>query len=717
MPVTQANRLLSLMTPLDYDQLLIKRLSATEAISQLFQFELEILFDHEVETGPPHSIDPKKLIGQPMTVRVAQRDGESEVERFFNGICVSFVQGSRNTRWTEYRASLVPQAWLLTQRHQSRIFQQISVFDVLRKVLEGLKVTWKLQGTYKPRNYCVQYRESDWDFASRLMEEEGIFYFFEHTEDGHTLIVADTPQGHVDLPGKKKIPFIIDRSSISDNWEGSIDTWNIDDRLRTGKYTVWDHNFELVGKKLEKSQESRFDIGSNKKFEFYDYPGDYAKRFDGIDPTGGERAGDLQKIFQDNERTVKIRQQEIDVEYQNFFGTSDCCALTPGFKFEFSDHPLTAYNGNYILISVKTEAEQTPWYISDEQIEGAFQMSFVALSHGGTNSPPFRPLRKTPKPTVFGSQTAVVTGPSGEEIFTDKYGRVKVQFHWDREGQYDATSSCWLRVAQMWAGKQWGTMFIPRIGMEVLVDFLDGDPDKPIIVGCVYNPENMPPYTLPDEKTKSTIKSNSSKGSGGFNEIRIEDKKGSEQIFIHGEKDQDIRIKNDCKELITHDRHLIINNDQYEKVKTDKHLQVGGDHNEKIGGTMSLTVGSNLQEKVGQNYALDAAQQVHIKAGMTVVVEAGTSLTLKVGGNFININPGGIFVKGTMVMLNSGGAAGSGSGSNPTAPKDPKEADNADPGQNTRVPPAPAPPAPLSYGPLAGIMKQAAASGAPFCEL
>lgn len=270
---------------------------------------------------------------------------------------------------------------------------------------------------------------------------------------------------------------------------------------------------------------------------------------------------------------------------------------------------------------------------------------------------------------------------------------------------------------QTWAGNKWGTMFIPRIGMEVIVDFLEGDPDQPIITGCVYNPDTMPPYTLPDEKTKSTIKSNSSKGGGGFNEFRFEDKKGSEQIFIHAEKDQDIRVKNDCKEIINHDRHLIIENDQYEKVKKDKHMQVGGDHNEKVGGTMSLNVGSNLQEKVSQNYALDSGMEVHIKAGMKAVIEAGVQLTLKVGGNFVDISPAGVTIQGTMVLINSGGAAGSGSGSNPEAPKDPKEADKAEPGQRTAKPPAP-PPAPVkSLGPMAALMKGAAQSGAPFCDI
>jgi type VI secretion system secreted protein VgrG len=311
-----------------------------------------------------------------------------------------------------------------------------------------------------------------------------------------------------------------------------------------------------------------------------------------------------------------------------------------------------------------------------------------------------------------------VVGPQGEEIFTDKYGRVKVQFHWDREGRVNADSSCWIRVAQDSAGKHWGAFFVPRIGQEVVVDFLEGDPDQPIIVGSVYNASEMPPYKLPDEKTKTVLfKSNTSKGGGGFNEFRIEDSKGKEQIFIHGERNQDIRIKNDQLEWIGHESHLIVKKDQLEWVKGDKHQSVTGDHNQKVDGTVSLKVGADMQEKVGSKYALEAGMEIHLKSGANLVIETGATLTLKVGGNFININAGGIFIQGTMVMINSGGASGSGAGSSPEAPKQPKEADNADSGQVSKAPP---PPPPLSVEPLhpiAVVLHHAARSGAPFCDI
>jgi type VI secretion system secreted protein VgrG len=257
-------------------------------------------------------------------------------------------------------------------------------------------------------------------------------------------------------------------------------------------------------------------------------------------------------------------------------------------------------------------------------------------------------------------------GKSGEEIWVDKYGRVKVQFHWDREGKWDENSSCWVRVAQNWAGKRWGAIFIPRIGQEVIIDFLEGDPDQPIITGRVYNAEEMPPYTLPDEQTKSTIKTNSSKGGSGFNEIRFEDKKGSEQIFIHGEKDVDIRIKNDEKEWIGNDRHVIVQND----------------HMEKIANNMSIQIGNNLDEKSGMKFAHEAGMEIHLKAGMKVIIEA-TQVSLKGAGGFVDVGPAGVTIQGTMVLINSGGAAGVGSGA---SPKDPKEADDDKAGSVDQVP-------------------------------
>jgi len=411
--------------------------------------------------------------------------------------------------------------------------------------------------------------------------------------------------------------------------------------LRPGQYALNDFDFESPATDLT------VNVSGKGTYELYDYPGEYTKRGDG-------------------DKKVRVRLQEAETPYQVGYASSVCRAFTSGYKFNMTDHYRGSQNQAYVLTSIRHSASQGGDFRSGSDDEFHYSNSFECIP----TATRFRPSRTTPEPVVQGAQTAIVVGPSGEEIFTDKYGRVKVQFHWDREGKLNEHSSCWIRVAQPWAGKQWGSIYIPRVGQEVIVDFLEGDPDRPIITGRVYNAEQMPPYELPGEKTKSTFKSNSSTGGGGFNEIRFEDKKGKEQIFIHAERNKDIRIKNDLFETIGGETHLIVEKDQLEQIKGDKHQHVKGDLNEKVDGTKSLTAGQNLEEKVSQNFALDAGTEIHLKAGMNLVIESGTMLTLKVGGNFINMNPAGVFISGTMVMINSGGSAGSGAGAQPGTPKD-----------------------------------------------
>lgn len=711
MPISQENRLLKVATPLGDDVLVLRSFTATEAVSTLFHVYLELL--HETSEGPPHVVDIQQILGHPIGIQILQQDGN---KRFFHGICNRFSHGNRDGRYTFYRAEVVPQLWLLTQRAQSRIFQHLSVPEILKKVFAGFDIVYEIQGTFHPRDYCVQYRETDFNFASRLMEEEGIYYYFEHTAEGHKMVVANTPQSHRECPEKSRVPFA-DEATSEEGFVSAVRSWEVNEQLQSGKYTLWDHCFELPHKHLEADKSARFSVGNNIKLEIYDYPGAYAQRFDGVDKGGGARPGDLQKIFEDNKRTVEIRMQELDAAYKVVKGASDCAPLIAGFQFELFNHPGEALNGKYVLTAIQHSAEQSPSYDSDNYILHPYTNSFTCIPHGSGKAP-FRPPRVTPRPVVSGSQTAVVVGPPGEEIFVDKYGRVKVQFHWDREGQYNADSSCWIRVGQTQAGLKWGAAYWPRIGQEVIVDFLEGDPDQPIIVGAVYNATELPPYTLPDERAKTVLhKSDTYKGGGGFNELRFDDTKGKEQIFIHGQRNQDIRIKNDQIEWIGNESHVIVKKDQIEQVEVDKHQTVKGDHNQKVDGTVSLKVGQDMQEKVGMKYALDAGMEIHLKSGMNLVVESGTTLTLKVGGNFININPAGIFIKGMMVMINSGGAAGSGAGSSPEAPKSPNEADTAEAGKVSKAPPPSPPPQPVTFSPAALALRQAALDAAPFCDI
>lgn len=689
---------MAITTPLDKDFLLLNSFNATEGLSQLYTIETELLHEEEEVSFQPTIVDPKEMLGANVSIEVRAVDGTS---RELNGIVNRFTQGNRDTRFSYYNATIVPHIWVLTQKVQSQIFQQISVPEILKRMFEGFDVKYELQRTYEPRNYCVQYRESDFDFASRLMEEEGIFYFFVHIDGKDRMVVADTPQSHPVCPTKNEVQFFVNVGD-DDDFISVVNSFLSGYNLQTGKVTLWDANFQLPGKNLERQEMSVFTYGDNKKFEHYDYPAGYARKYDGVSNSGGDQASELQKVFPDRDVTTKNWMESLDVEVETATGRGDCSSFHSGHKFTLKDHPNADLNKTYVLTTIQHSAHQNPAYSTGDPVREAYVNSFTCIAFG-SGKPCFRPQRVTPKPTVNGSQTAFVVGPAGEEIFVDKFGRVKVQFHWDRDGKMDSNSSCWVRCAQAWAGHNWGGMFIPRIGMEVLVHFLEGDPDEPIITGCVYNPVAMPPYKLPDEKTKSTIKSNSTKGGGGFNEIRFEDKKGSEQIFIHGQKDLDVRILNDRREWTGNDQHLIVKRDRIEKIERDDHLKVirhqqeeiGGDHHLKVTGNENIAVTGSRSVKVTGGYGEETTANRSIEAGGTILVkgtsvtvDATAGITLKCGGNFVTVNAAGVQIQGTMVLINSGGAPIPGAPAGTVSPQAPlvaKEADDAKPGTITKL--------------------------------
>lgn len=689
--LTQQYRFISIATTLGPDKLLLRAFNGTEVVSELFSFQLELLSED-------HHIDINRILGERVTISLNLPELQGG-QRHFNGFISRVRQLPNYSKFAHYQAEMVPWLWLLTRSADCRIFQKETVPDIIEKIFREFgfqDFERELKQNYKPWEYCVQYRESACNFIMRLMEAEGIYFFFRHEKDRHVLVMADSPSGHKPLePLRIKFENVVDSGYLQE--DNRIKSWLIDHDLRSGRYALKDYNFETPSSSLLANIDSSIHVGNNQIYEIYDYPGKYEKRDEG-------------------DQYVRTRMEAEEVEHATIQGEGNCRHFDPGFRFELTDHFRQDQNQGYVLTSV----------IHDASIGGNFPDTTTADDHHYSNrftcipsSVPFRPSRQTPKPIVKGSQTAVVVGPSGEEIHTDKYGRVKVQFYWDRYGEMNENSSFWVRVSQNWAGNRWGAFFLPRIGQEVIVDFLEGDPDRPIITGRVYNAEQMPPYELPAEMTKSTIKSYSSKGGEGFNELRFEDKKGKEQVFIHAERNQDNRVKNDSMEWVGKDRHLIVTGDQFEEVKGDKHLSVQGDQNEKINGTVSQDVAMDIQQKAGMKHALEAGMEIHLKAGVNLVMEAGASLTLKVGGNFINLNPAGVFIQGTMVMVNSGGSAGTGSGSSPAAPKMPLEADKAKPGAMA----APSPPdvkQPVAGSqppsPQAVTLKQAAESGTPFCE-
>jgi type VI secretion system secreted protein VgrG len=657
---TQIDRPFRLKTSLGDDALLLERFDGYERISTPFRFILRLL-------SPDPNIDMQGLLTEPAVLSMNLTE---ESERHLHGHInrIKLLEYG-DDGMAMYEAEMVPWFWFLNYFSDCRIFQNKSIPDILEQVFKDRGFSdyqLKLQGSFSEREYVVQYRETDFNFVSRLLEDEGIFYYFEQSEDKHTLVLANDKSAFAACPNQATARYL--GSTGSAQTQDSVLSLETEYRMHTGTASLNDYDFEKPHTSLFAT------LPSAVKGEDYDSPGKYTTKDDG-------------------NRYARIRLEEREVTLATVRGTSNYRGFECGYKFTLTDYFRDAANMDYTLTALEHHARNTSYRTGHEE---AFEYSnhFEAIP----NSVPYRPPRITRKPAIHGTQTAVVVGKSGEEIWTDSYGRVKVQFFWDRQGQYDENSSCWIRVAHGWAGKQWGIIHIPRIGQEVVVSFLEGDPDRPIITGSVYNADQTVPYTLPDEQTKSTLKSNSSKGGGGFNEIRLEDKKGSEQIFIHSQKDIDIRIENDRKEWIGEDRHLIVTRDKLEQTNRDTHIEVARDEIHKIGrdhhleidgkaavkitGSNSLSVTGDVIEQFQGNHSSQVTQNLYLKA-MQVVIEAATGLTLKVGGNFVTIDPSGVAIMGTLVQINSGGSALSGSAGSLVSPLSPtaaQEADKADPG-------------------------------------
>lgn len=666
MAFTQADRPFRVTTTLGDNVLLLESFEGDEGVSRPFRFILKMLSENL-------SLDLKGLLSKPVVLTIKLPD---ETERHIHGNINRITQlehGEDNL--VAYEAEVVPWLWFLSLFSDCRIFQNKNAQQIIEQVFSDRGFSnyrFEVQASLPVREYCVQYRETDLNFVSRLLEEEGIFYFFEQTEANHTLVLADSKTSFAACPHQGTGRYAPISGAYQE--DDTVNTLLREQRVHTGIVSLNDYNFQQPNVGLLASS------SGDQNGEIYDYPGPHTTKDDG-------------------DRFARIRLEEQEVAFLTIRGESNCRGFEVGYKFTLAEHYRDDANQDYTLLSLHHEGRNASYRAGST---GGFDYKnrFQAIPATVT----YRPPRTARKPVVDGSQTALVVGKSGEEIWVDNFGRVKVQFYWDRQGTKDENSSCWIRVAQTWAGKNWGAMQIPRIGQEVIVDFLEGDPDRPIITGRVYNAEQMPPYTLPDEQTKSTLKSMSSKGGGGFNEIRLEDKKGSEQVFVHGEKDMDIRVKSDRKEWIGNDRHLMVQRDKLEKIVRDSHSQVGRDelrkitrdhHLEidgkeaiKITGSHSMSVQGDVIEQFQGNHSSQVTQNLYLK-GMQVVIEAELGLTIKVGGNFVTIDPSGVAIMGTpMVQINSAGSALSGSpGSleSPTAPTDPAAADEAQPGGQTSV--------------------------------
>jgi len=681
-----SQRTITFTSPVGEDVLLPESFQGTEGLSQLFDFQLELLADAGA------TVDPKSIVGQKVTIGL-QVIGASG-RRYVNGFVASLSRGESDSQFDSYRARIVPALWLLTLNANCRIFQNKSVIDILKAVFQqyGLSIRVDAQGSYPSLDYCTQYRETDFQFVSRLMEQNGIFYFFVHTAEDHQLVLADGRNSYTACPVNASLQYVPSMVSSQELVDNVLHDLREESTMVAGKHTRWDYNFRSFASIKTEPVTSTSDFGKVAAHERYDYPGAGA----------GINAADASPLNSLDATQIQVSTTAEDISSDVFHGRSNSSSLTPGYTFDVNKHTNTAWNRKFLLTQVTHTAFQSPSYRSHgERPTDDYGNTFAAIKSDLI----YGALLATPKPTIPGPQTGIVVGPSDEEIYLDKFGRIKVQFFWDRLGEDDENSSAWLRVAQQWAGNGWGTHFWPRIGHEVIISFLDGDPDHPIVVGSVYNGVNMPPYALPDHGTRSGILTRSSKdgAAANANELRFEDKKGSEEIYINAEKNMNVNIEAahsrtvGATETISVGgaRSLTVNKSQTTSIKENRTLKIGGDSNhtvsgvhkqkfekdthisyeaalnEKVTGDYSMQT-ANHNEKVGKAYIVDSGEEVHLKAGTIIMLEAGTTgICLKGPGGFISINASGITIQGTMVMINSGGAPLSGTPVTVTDPKEP----------------------------------------------
>jgi type VI secretion system secreted protein VgrG len=567
-----------------------------EGISSLFHYSIQLESDST-------DVVQEDVVGQKATLVI----NSQSYERSISGIISRFEFSGMEREVAVYNIDLVPEVFQLSQQQDCRIFQNLAVDKILEKVMQSAGINsnaykFSLNDSYDPLVYCTQYRESDLDFLNRLAERFGIFYFFKFSKDNTILMLGDSPNVHPKAEPEEEIFY---REGGPTELNDYIDEFKFARRMRSTKRTLRDYNFTKPRVDLTKQHKS----DSKLDYEWYDYPGKYETEDEG-------------------KKIAQIRQQaEVCAEF-DCEAAGNSVRLYPGAKFKLVNHPIDEYNKEYLVTEVKQTGSQPT--IDNVQF-GDF--SFSSLVRFQPFDIPFRPLCSTRKPVVEGSQTARVSGPEGHEIFTDKYGRVKVRFHWDRESTPDDQSSCWIRVSQAWAGKGWGAVYIPRIGHEVIVDFLEGDPDKPVITGSVYNGMNMPPYQLPDQQTVSTIKSNSSLDGTGYNEIRFEDQKDSEEFYIQAEKDMLILTKSNKDQTTGGSETLQVKKDRTKNVDENEQSTIGGNRTENVGKDETIKIGANRSESVGKDETIKIDANRSESVGKKEDIKIGENRSINIGKN------------------------------------------------------------------------------------
>ncbi|MER9070358.1 type VI secretion system tip protein VgrG [Mesorhizobium sp. M0902] len=583
-------------TPVGAELLTFTHLVGRDEISRCLAYTVGFV-------SPSHDIDPLEMLGGPVSI-----EGEADPQRWFSGIVSEFRLTRIEDRLAYYEAVVRPWLWFLGNTTDCRIFQNMSVIEIVEEVFSKYstaKFEKRLQGSYPPREYCVQYDETDLDFVQRLLEHEGILYFFEHGEGKHTLVLADAMNKLKPATGYEKVPYHFEGQGSRRDVE-YITEWIPGSSVRPGAYVHTDYDFKKPGADLMAKSAQPFShklaTGEN-----YRQPGAHLEVGRG-------------------DSLAAIRREEIQAVHQRIAAVGTVRGLYSGCTFKLDGFPREDQNQEYLVVSAEYRLFD-PGYRALADVESE---NFKVILGVAPTALAYRPPRVTTRPIMRGPQTATVVGPSGEEIFTDKYARVKVQFHWDRLGKKDQNSSCFVRVSQTWAGSGWGFIQIPRIGQEVIVDFIEGDPDLPIITGRVYNASQMPPYGLPGSATQSGWKSDSSKGGGGYNELMFEDKAGSELVNFQAQKDHNLLIKNDRTKLVQHDQSDRIDHDAKHSVGHNLDEDVGNNKTVKVGVDQTTDIGNNDTETVGVNRSLTVGsnETIHVVVNSTENIDANHSQTV-----------------------------------------------------------------------------------------
>lgn len=623
---TQAGRGISIETPLGKDTLLLQGYSGVEGISRLFRYDLDLAAEKPIELS--------KLIGQRVTITVAKHDDAGKAARYINGYVSRASYVGKDQYLHKYRAELVPWLWLLTCNTDCRIYQEKTVIEIVKDVFTrrsfaGDKDCKLPQDTYTKREYCVQYRESDFNFVSRLLEEEGIFYYFEHTQNSHALVLGSSKATHK-APATDAAARYFPSSSIVP--PGAVTSWTAEHEFRPGKYAHTDYNFESPETTLLAQADTVCREGGNDKYEIFDYPGEYREKAEG-------------------DSLAKVRIEEIETGQVTITGTGNCRGFAAGYKIKVLDLP-NPTGDPFILTEVQSSASTGSYSSqSDSESHEGYSNSFTCIPGDVT----FRPRRITPHPIMNGPQPAIVTGPSGEEIHVDKFGRVKVHFYWDRHGTKDDKSSCWIRVSHLWAGKAYGAMFIPRIGHEVIVDFYEGDPDQPVITGRVYNAVQATPIDLPQYMNNTGVSTRSTKGGvkENRNYIAWDDTKGQEKFGMRAERDMIVVVENDESREVQHDQKITITNDRTEEISQGndkKTIKMGNETIDISKGKSTKTAMQSIELIVGQSSIKIDPSGITLK-GMTISMEAQTMYKEK--APMVQVNGDAmVTIKGGITMIN-----------------------------------------------------------------